>query len=301
MEGPEDEFMRVQSSIQTARKQHLHNMCRNYYNHTPKPIDIALHSREMLVIERHKIVMCVTAKVGGKTWKRVLNVLAGISNTTDEDESWRAVINARKIKRLRTYTPEKINDILQNYTLFMFSRHPLTRTLSAFNNKLSPTANDYLGRNQFWKKVGYEIMKTYRPHKVAPFNTTTYNLTFHEFVSYLIDQQKFTDSHWIENFEACRPCDIPYTIIGRFETMQEDAKYVLKFTKVDDIVNFPKSEGYDATLSSEFGKLLSAYSQIPADDLNGLFERYKPDYLLFNYSIPSTNVREWSPEAKYWM
>ncbi len=273
--------MRVQSAIQTARKQHLQNMCRNYYNHTPEPIDFAQHSKEMLVIDRHKIVMCVTAKVAGKTWKRVLNVLAGITNNTEEGESWQAVEKARQIKRLSAYTPEEINQIFKNYTLFMFSRHPLTRILSGFNNKLSPTSTDYKRRKIAWKG-GYKIMKKYRHGKVPPFNPFTYDLKFHEFVKYLIDDnERITDNHWIQNSKFCRPCDIPYTIIGRFETIQEDVKYILKFTKVDDIVKFPKSEGYagNATLSSDFDKLLSAYSQIPPDDLHRLIERYEPDYL----------------------
>ncbi|XP_072039526.1 carbohydrate sulfotransferase 11-like [Amphiura filiformis] len=231
-----DDFMRIQEAIQAARIQHLHNMCKKYHKAAPDPVKFANSSGEILVIEKHKMAMCITPKIAGKSWKRVLNVMAGLSKTTSEDASWRTVDVARKIKRVTQYKPEELTRILQEYTFVIFSRHPLSRILSAFNNKLSPRATDYKYRQSFWR-IGYEIIKEYRPRK---------------------NEISRSNNHWIENYKFCHPCDFPYTVIGKYETLLEDAKYVLKLTKVDDIVNFPETEGSkaDSTHSSEIADAL---------------------------------------------
>ncbi|XP_072018608.1 carbohydrate sulfotransferase 11-like [Amphiura filiformis] len=292
--------MRIQEAIQAARIQHLHNMCKKYHTAAPNPIEVAKSTKDILVNEKHKIAMCITAKIAGKSWKRVLNVLAGLSNSTLEDASWKAVIKARKIKRVRQVEPEELTRMLQEYTFVMFTRHPLSRTLSAFNNKMSPNATDYRNRKSFWR-LGYEIIKEYRPWVSSLKNPDpkTYDLTIHDFVRFLIDQnhnRSRTDNHWIENYKFCHPCDFPYTVIGKYETLLEDAKYILKLTKVDDIVNFPESEGFagNSTQSSELRKLMSFYHQIPIDDLQKLIKRYKLDYILFNYTLPTeTGLQQW--------
>ena len=89
---------------------------------------------------------------------------------------------------------------------------------------------------------------------------------------------------------------MPYDIIGKYETLVDDAKYVLKLTNVDRIVSFPESEGPTgtSTFSSNPNKMLSFYRQIPVHDIERLIERYKMDYILFNYTLPShADLTKW--------
>ena len=101
----------------------------------------------------------------------------------------------------------------------------------------------------------------------------------------------------MENYRFCRPCDVTYDVIGKYETLSDDAKYLLKRAKVDDIVRFPKSEGnaVTSTHSSDHEGLITAYKQIPFQDIDKIVKRYKMDFLLFNYSLPSvyTGIAHW--------
>ena len=178
----------------------------------------------------------------------------------------------------------------------MFARNPLTRILSAYNNKMSPKSTDDHHRKQFWK-VGKSIIKTYRPWSLAAKKPSFkyYDLTFYDFVRFLADQKtnkSKEDNHWIENYRFCRPCDVSYDVIGKYETLMEDAKYILKLTHVDKIVSFPQTEGPNgtSTFSSTPEKLWSFYKQIPMSDIAKLVERYKLDFLLFNYTYPSNDL-----------
>ena len=268
-------------------------MCEKYDVNASDPVMIAKKSKEFLVDDKNKLVMCVVAKNAGKTWKKVFNVLAGYYNSTAEQlDPVKAVTDARRISRLSSYKPEKIDHILRNYTLFMFSRHPLTRTLSAYRNLLSPNATER--KRNLWS-TGHYMIRRYRPLTKSKNKSVSnvYDLTFSEFVRYLSDKTvRYRDNnHWIEVSRFCHPCVIPYTVIGRYETLLDDSKYILKLAKVYDKVGFPESEGSrgTSTNSSEVQKLIQFYRQIPIGDFLKLIKRYELDYILFNYTLPTVD------------
>jgi len=56
------------------------------------------------------------------------------------------------------------------------------------------------------------------------------DVTFLEFVQYVIREKyskKRRDIHWMPQYKHCNPCLIKYDFIGRYETLEEDAKHVL--------------------------------------------------------------------------
>ena len=96
---------------------------------------------------------------------------------------------------LKDYTPESIRTILSDFTFFMFARDPLSRILSAYNNKMAPNCTDYRNRNAY-RKIGYKIIEKYRPGSAALLKSNDpdrYDLTFHEFVKFLIDKDILTN------------------------------------------------------------------------------------------------------------
>ena len=107
MELPDAEFMIVQQAIKEERRLHLKNICQQYRTNRPDPMSIVHTSADMLVEDKHKIVMCCTAKVAGKSWKRVFNILTGLSNSTMENDGYQTVDVSRKIRRLKSYNPEE--------------------------------------------------------------------------------------------------------------------------------------------------------------------------------------------------
>lgn len=57
--------------------------------------------------------------------------------------------------------------------------------------------------------------------------------TFAEFVAFLLDEhrrQAALDMHWTPIAQFCTPCQIRFDIIAKFETLDEDQRYVIART-----------------------------------------------------------------------
>ena len=68
------------------------------------------------------------------------------------------------------------------------------------------------------------------------------NTTFEQFATYLVLQWKEGGSfqiHWREQYKLCHPCQVQFDV-GHYETLQDDAQFVLRKTKLDDKVLFPE-------------------------------------------------------------
>lgn len=82
----------------------------------------------------------------------------------------------------------------------------------------------------------------------------------------------------------CHPCIVHYDVVGKYETLAEDANYILQLVGADTSVKFPSSSKTTRTtddMTAQFFQDISPFYQ------RRLFNLYKMDYLLFNYSIPS--------------
>ena len=276
----------------------MQNICQTYH-HDPSDIHRILASNDkakesLLVDEKHKILYCSTPKIAGTSWLRVFNFLTGKSKSVDENSGYKTVEVARKIRRLGSYTPSEIDHILKNYTKFMFARHPFSRLLSAYNNKLAPNATDTQNMMVFRQGIGDIIQLMYHPcaykRKRKRLTECTYNVSFHDFVRYLIDPELEAyqfNIHWRSNYETCKPCVIKYDIIGRYETLLDDAKYVLKATNLDHLVSFPSKGGdsVTSTHSSDENKLMAAFKDVSLREIKSLVFLYKMDFLLFDYPV----------------
>ena len=297
-----ENFMERHRKIQEQRRRHLQLICKGHHKETRDVKEILtkydVNHGSLLVDDKHKILHCNTPKIAGTSWKRVLNVLTGMTNSTSEGTGYENVDIAMKIRRLASYTPSEIDHILSTYTKFMFSRHPFSRLLSAFNNKLAPNSTDTRHRQIFREAVGEIIQLIYHPcayqrSRKVKTNCMEYKVTFHDFVRFLINpllESYQGNIHWRSNYELCKPCDIQYDIIGKYETLIDDANYVLKATKVDNLVKFPTGEGnaITSTHSSDQKKLLNAYNNMTLEEIKSLVSYYKMDFLLFDYPIATS-------------
>ena len=289
-----DEFLQAQDEIQRQRVKQVQQTCDTLYHQIPLHDIIKDPPYEILVDDRHKLAYCTIPKVASTSWKRVWLVLTGLANSTDQYSQ--QVVNNEFYKNddgmrhLSKYPPEWIKIILANYTKFMFTRHPLSRVLSAFRNKLAPDSNFRL-REKWQRKLGFNIISRYRKEfdpRYADVNFTMehYDLTFAEFVRYLTDMKDNRASfnkHWMEMYAQCFPCAIQYDYLGKYETLLTDAKYILHKAKVDDIVEFPSFNGSSPTNSSSVDTLISYYSQVPWTYIEQLLIRFNVDIKLFDY------------------
>jgi len=115
------------------------------------------------------------------------------------------------------------------------------------------------------------------------------NITFVEFAEYVVQRwssRKPLDSHWRPQHQICQPCYINYNFIGRFENLDEDAKYVLaKLTATGgegSNVSFPYKNAFDKSVPLS-QRLKHFYSELSKDVVRKLVHMYKFDYELFGY------------------
>ncbi|XP_033106707.1 carbohydrate sulfotransferase 11-like isoform X2 [Anneissia japonica] len=279
VEKPEsiDEFMQRYSAIHKRTNKYVSEMCRMYRNKIPggKP--------PLLVNEKHKIAYCQTAKIGSDVWARALLILAGNNNYTEVMKmNGKQVIQAKKkhVKQLSQFPDLQQKQIMDTYTKFMFVRHPLSRLLSAFNDKLSPENETDIHDQQF-KMIYRAIGADFKWDNKEKGN----KVQFKDFLNMVVNSIYSQNPHWKAIHTSCFPCNVHYDIIGRFEDFENEAKYIFKLANVTDF-KFPRSKKKHITNSSKLDTIRSAYSSVPVPLLLDIYNKYKYDFTLFNYEIP---------------
>ena len=128
-------------------------------------------------------------------------------------------------------------------------------------------------------------MKALRPKDEEKVATETNNVTFTEFLTYLLSDRnpKIRDGHWKQAQKLCFPCAFDFGFIGHFETLQEDANYLLNKTGFNDRVKFPVVR--TSQVSSDF---LEYYSEVPKEIIFKLGEAFRSDFEMFGYAFPGT-------------
>ena len=267
-------------SQQVQRKKILKEVCRML-----KSSPLNLKNKEQLdhliVDDKHKLLYCYVPKVACTNWKRVLMILMGKTNHTDPLQIVANVSHRMHVfRRLSDYKTEEIQHRLKNYMKFMFVRHPFERLLSAYRNKFLQNSSN---SDYFRVRFGKQIIKQFRPNATKQSLNLGHDVQFEEFVRYIIDPRTVAHSayneHWRPMANLCLPCQINYDIIGKYETLEEDAKYVLDKVKLSKKVKFPRSDRPSST-----GNLLNQYlSRLTRDQLLRLYHVYELDFRLFDY------------------
>lgn len=212
-------------------------------------------------------------------WKRLLMVLTGRSNTTNVVSIPASLAhNESSHQRLSDIPTSQLPPILSTYTLFVMVRHPFERLLSAYRNKLE---DNQASAKYFQSIFGRHIIKHYRNNATQKDLETGDNVTFKEFVRYLITEgvdSASANEHWRSVYSLCRPCDLDYTFIGKYDTFTEDTQAVL------DLISAPKLT-FPHTRSGKTGDRLRTYfRQLDLDDIKSLYLLYEMDFKLFGYT-----------------
>ena len=234
------------------------------------------------VSDKHQLLYCITPKVACTNWKRVLLVLDGyFTDPNNITASLAHDFNAGYFRRLSDYTPDEINLRLSTYYKFLFSRHPFERLAAAFRNKFVYKNN----KNKFFSYIfGQFIVRKYRNQNSTSTIPRSSPVTFSEFSQYIIDSpledKEFWNEHWERIDRLCLPCLIQYDFLGKFETLKQDAEFLLRTLDSFDLVKFPDAyKGHDST-GSYMRKL---FDSLPKKMMEKLYELYKMDFLLFGY------------------
>ncbi|XP_066255511.1 carbohydrate sulfotransferase 11-like isoform X2 [Euwallacea similis] len=210
-------------------------------------------------------------------WKRVMMVLTGQSNVTNlvDIPSNIAHANSSTI-RLSELPESEINKILSEYTLFLIVRHPFERLLSAYRNKFE---DNITSSRYFQARYGKHIIKKYRPTATIADQNSGDNVSFAEFVTYLLNEGVDTNEHWTPIYDLCLPCQLNYTFIGHYETLSQDAQTILDMVGAPPVV-FPVTRaGHTKDKLKEYFQQLSIFT------IEHLYKNYLSDFKLFGYGL----------------
>ncbi|XP_074520957.1 carbohydrate sulfotransferase 10 isoform X2 [Halichoeres trimaculatus] len=278
-------------SVAESRIQLLSSMCKNSSLRNLTHVSISKFVLDRIfVCDKHKILFCQTPKVGNTQWKKVLIVLNGTFPSVEEVPG-HIVHNQGKngLPRLSTFTPQEITHRLSTYFKFFIVRDPFERLISAFKDKFVKNP-----RFEPWykHKIAPAIIRKYRKRQFDSENTTS-GLHFEDFVRYLGDvegrhhlDRQFGEPiiHWMTYADLCAPCEIPYSVVGHHETLDQDAPFILRAAGIDQLVSYPPIPPgitrYNRTKVEQY------FSGISKRDIRRLFARYQGDFSLFGYPNP---------------
>ncbi|UYV73917.1 CHST13 [Cordylochernes scorpioides] len=273
---------------QERRQQHINRICDliGLRNSSLEALNPA-HLDHLIVNDAHHILYCNVPKVASTNWKRVLMVLTAGSARRDPLRIAGNETHAPNLFVTLSQLPkEEILPRLRSYTKLMFVRNPYERLLSAYRNKLEHTYTSY-----FQMRFGRKIIQQYRKNASAESLARGHDVTFEEFLQYVADLDTSDNfmawnEHWRPVSSLCHPCHIDYDVVGKYESLQEDANYALWLAGVSDLVVFPQRRTtYAAPPSSSL--LASYFHNISAPLISRLGALYEPDLLVFEYQAPS--------------
>ena len=210
---------------------------------------------------------------------------------------------------MSNYSKSEIDHRLKTYFKFLVARHPLERLLSAYMNKFGkPTGVEssftkyepYIkrhgdGENSFSNFVEY-LSDIYN------FSTRffSHKFTHQEVDPKVVDSKlrnefpksldedhflrkgsRYFNRHWAQYSTLCHPCHIDYDYIVKFETMREDAAYVLSklgphHQCLED--KYPELFSFSQSSSSVFDEY---YGKLSSVQINRIREMYSIDFKLF--------------------
>lgn len=276
--------LELTQSLNLARQELIQEACRrfprNYKLDDLQPDQL----RHILVDDERKLLYCYVPKVACTNWKRLLLILAGKWNNTDVLSIPGHIPHLPGMfKDLSMVTAQEREHMLNNYHKMVFVRNPFERLLSAYRNKLEGDSPS----QYFQEHVGRRIIKTYRENPSNQSLEFGNDVTFKEFAMFLTNKSEeladvVNNEHWQPITDLCHPCQIKYTLVGKYETLLDDVLLALHTIQVTG-VNFPRLTSTSGTAQ----KLHKYYSQLDLPLIRRLYKLYKYDFKIFDYHLDS--------------
>ncbi|XP_076056231.1 carbohydrate sulfotransferase 11-like [Oratosquilla oratoria] len=275
-QGPLEEW----EELQKIRRQELRAGCalaRSLKNYAGDKF-LNTNFGHFVVDDIHKTLYCYVPKVSCTTWKRIMMILTGLSKAKDplEIPSEKAHEEGTLV-HLSSYTRDKaaVRRRLQKYTKFIIVRDPMERLLSAYRNKL---AGDTKTARHFKKRFGVAILKQYGNRN----SSTGDGVTFNQFVDYVTDpsRRKQLNEHWAPYVDLCHPCLVEFDYIGKYETLETDAEFILRKIGAPRTLHFPR------VYSSKTTSVLPEYLKtLTIKQIRAILTLFDPDFTIFKYNF----------------
>ena len=173
-----------------------------------------------------------------------------------------------------TITKKAFVDFLTENSLFVFSfvRHPFERLVSAYKDKVL--------RGGCKKMYGAE-REYFDRHKSFP--------DFIRFVSKQHKNNSVVNGHWNLLSQNCQHCSIPYNVVGKLETFDEDVNYIILKNGLEHILPVENAKKVKLNTTSRKSKTnkkkesLTYFSKLTKEQIKELYQIYKIDFEMFGY------------------
>ncbi|XP_040202233.1 carbohydrate sulfotransferase 9-like [Rana temporaria] len=243
-------------------------------------------SAQLFVEHSHRFIYCEVPKVGCSNWKRIILLLNRSLQLSLSKLKHYEVHTSPLLRKLSSYSLARQKKFLANYTKVMFVRDPLERVVSAYRDKFLHDDDVYYSKvyaNIIRKRLGINV-------------NSTEHITFTEFVHFISQEEPYyRDTHWKPMYHLCDPCNIQYDIIGKFESINQDADFVLKTIGAPKDLKYPtmKHHSNDSRTSEEITK--QYLETLPPKLYRQLLDVYSADFSMFEYSYYKIFGNETTP------
>ncbi|XP_014671501.1 PREDICTED: carbohydrate sulfotransferase 14-like [Priapulus caudatus] len=286
------EQLRDASTIYRQRRERVRRVCAQRYANATfggKNYNYLTHT---YADDAHSFAYCAIPKVASTSWKRILLAVRAAAASPRDDvivtaarldrmsgvNVHRRAMAAGLLHRLSALDARTRAHIMRRYRKLIFVRHPFTRLLSAYRDKL-----DHDGDVGDFEK--------HRRAVAANAGRTVGNdrrVTFREFLQYLVDSEpRLFNEHWALFAHLCSPCIADYDFIGKYENMEKESGDFLAAAGIDDDVKLSGKYSFSSPQNgSTAAQLKRYYGALPRELVAKVYETYLPDFLMFGYKVP---------------
>jgi hypothetical protein len=253
----------------------------------------------IVYIPKLNILFCDIPKAASTNLRRLIYVYLNQSNSfvnLDRKQIW---IDYEDFFNKYYLTKNNSQILFQNpnSNLFQFLivRHPFRRIYSVYYDKF---VNNHLDDTlSGWKQLEEDILLQMKTNETL-LTIRRYDLrldfrTFLLYIIYSIRNNRLINSHWEQIVHRCAFCLINYHWIGKIENFDQDGKVLIKKLNENSKIylEFPSKE-LDKNEKKQI--LLNDFQLIKLfrdtiqndDDFRILIDYYKPDFQIFNYTMP---------------
>ncbi|XP_071399940.1 carbohydrate sulfotransferase 8-like [Centroberyx affinis] len=289
---PTDEEEQQQQQIriaktQVSRQRTLTEFCVKYQSGITEQLISGQQLAQIYVDDKYRLLYCEVPKVGCSNWKRVLMILGGSTASSIRDIPHNTVHTDNHLRRLESYSRVDIDKVLHSYTKLLFVREPFERLVSAFRDKFE-SPNSY-----YHHLFGRQIIDRYRPNATLVDLQTGDGVTFREFVLYLLDVNRPVgmDIHWEPVSQLCNPCLLQYNFIGKFESIEEEANFLLQSIGAPSNLTYPNFKDRNPLEERTSSKITESYfAQLTSTERQKVYDFYYTDYVMFNFTKPFNDL-----------
>ena len=217
-------------SVQRDRKRLMRAKCEE---HNLKPRRGMYDTKS--IVDKHKnFLYCPVEKSASTFLRRFMYALINSSRSREVSSPFDIPIETalrHSYDTLRTLFRKGIKDFVDKSVKLVVVREPFSRLFSAYVDKLL-VPNSY-----YWEQWGTRAISRYRMSPTSQSLLCGHDVTFPEFVKYVIDTLHVSDVHLQPVNTLCSPCEIQFSVIGHVETLQSDFQYLTSVLKIS-VANF---------------------------------------------------------------